>query len=143
MDGTVIGDSVNLAARLEGLTKFYRVQCLISKNTFAQLSTEAFQIRRMDKVKVKGKAEPVEIFELMGAGETVLRVKKLSSQDRFEQAIDAFQTGRFTEARNLFASVSAEMAEDRAAAMYIERCDRFIANPPPADWDGALQLDTK
>ena len=65
MDGTVIGDSVNLAARLEGLTKFYRVQMLISDATYAQLENkDNFTTRRIDKIVVKGKAKPVDIHEV-------------------------------------------------------------------------------
>ena len=144
MDDTVIGDSVNLAARLEGLTKFYRVQCLLSCDTHDVLDdASAFELRRMDKVPVKGKSQPVDIYELMGAGETQLRGRKLDSQDNFQRAIDLFQAGDFQTAHDLFAAVNAELPEDRAAALYIERCDEYLRHPPDASWDGTLQLDTK
>ena len=81
--------------------------------------------------------------ELMGAGETQLRGRKLSSGDNFQRGIDLFQTGDFQAARELFAAVSVELPEDRAAALYIKRCDEYLRHPPAPTWDGALDLDTK
>lgn len=144
MDGTVIGDSVNLAARLEGLTKFYRVQVLISGATYSQLENKQnFTTRKIDKVIVKGKAEPVVIHEVLGAGETSLSDKKLVAQTRFDIALAHFQAREFSEARALFVEISSEIREDHAAAMFVDRCDAYLRDPPPQDWNGALQLDTK
>ena len=73
-------------------------------------------------------------------GETVLSCKKFGAQNRFDAAVAHFQNQQFKQARELFATIANEVSEDRAAAMYVERCGAFLANPPPLDWDGALHL---
>ena len=144
MDGTVIGDAVNLAARIEGITKVYGVQCLISEDAYRTLrNQENYAIRRLDKVRVKGKTRPVTIYEVFDGNEPALRDKKRLLRTYFEHIITIYQQGNFKTARDLFTKYLREVSQDRAAKFYIDRCERYIAQPPASDWDGSLYLRSK
>jgi len=144
MDGTVISDAVNLASRIEGLTKFYGVQCLISETVYHSLSEPESQlIRYMDKVKVKGKSVPVNIYEVYSANPPKILTKKRLIQETFEEATRLFAVREFAKAKILFEKVLADLPEDLASKSYIQRCDRYTNQELPEDWDGALDFDFK
>ncbi|MCB9678320.1 MAG: adenylate/guanylate cyclase domain-containing protein [Alphaproteobacteria bacterium] len=131
---TVLGDAVNLASRLEGLTKTYGVFCIVGPATAAALPAE-FRLRRLDLVRVKGKAEPVEIFEL--CGDARVSVASYTAVEHWDSAIAAFRAGRFDEARSGFASFRAANPDDPVCATYLERLDS-IGPVAPVDWDGVF-----
>lgn len=138
---TAIGDSVNLASRLEGANKAYGTYILISDST-RQGAGGAVETRELDFVKVKGKNLPIRVYELLGlTGETdaeLLRKARL-----FEGGLALFRARKFGQAADVFRSVTKEFGPDHASDEYLERCRRFENEPPPAGWDGTYALTEK
>ncbi len=136
---TVIGDGVNLAARLEGLTKRYGVGVIVSESTRDACPSLAF--RELDRVRVKGKERPVRIFEPIGPDET-LPDDVRERLERHAEGLAHFQAGRFDEAAAVFREL--DRPEDATLyALYRSRIERFANEPPPADWDGIIVFDEK
>lgn len=132
-DYTAIGDSVNLASRLESLTKRYGVPVIVSGDT-RQRAEGTFHFRELDLVRVKGKQQPVAIFEL--------RSTPYPRQDQYEQALDLYRKGEFSSAETLFREL-AEVLDDRTARLYADRCGEYRQSPPPQGWDGVFTLQEK
>ncbi len=140
---TVIGDNVNLASRLEGLTKTYGVQVLVSGNVKEDTerlpdAKNQFAFRYMDEVKVKGKAIAVPIFAVDRSANEL----PASYKDYYKKGIDLYKQGIFNLAKEYFEKALLEEAEDKASKLMISRCTEFIANPPE-NWDGAITFNTK
>ncbi len=124
MDGTVISDTVNLASRIEGLTKLYRVPLLISEHTLKALPKDhQHLVRELDTVKVRGKNIPVTVYEVFDADPEESRHLKEQTLARFEAAVRLFQDADIDAAQTAFEAVIAAHPEDGAAAVYIERCE--------------------
>ena len=144
MEGSVISDAVNLAARLEMLTKLYKAKVLISEDTCLKLTPGSFALRLIDKVAVKGKSEAVKVFEVLDAeAEDVmaLRVKNIA---RFDEAVTLYQTQKIKDALALFESIYNDDPTDMVAALYIERCSNFLKDGWDAStWDGVNRMQTK
>lgn len=127
MDGTVIGDAVNLASRVEGLTKNYGVSLLISDRTFFALcEPKNYDVRPIDCVTVKGKSEQVSVFEVFSADPEALRSLKRQTQTLFEQAVVLYQSQFWQEAEQKFLQCLAVNPGDRVAAIYLERCQQAM-----------------
>ncbi len=141
MEGTVISDVVNVASRIEGLTKIYETPILISSSTRMKLKeAQAFNLRTLDRVRVKGKQQWVDIVEVLD-GESGERLhNKLETRQAFEEAVSAFQNQRFEEALQRFSELSNHQENDRAVTIYRERCEQFIEMGIPENWDGAVKL---
>lgn len=123
MDSTVISDAVNLASRIEGLTKKYGASLLMSHYTFAQLTdVNQYAFRIIDRVQVKGKSTEVSVYEIFDADPPQLREGKLSTKTAFEQALLFYNLHSFMKAAKLFEEVLSLNPEDRAAQIYLERC---------------------
>ncbi|MBS0617024.1 MAG: HAMP domain-containing protein [Spirochaetes bacterium] len=123
MDGTVIGDSVNLASRLEGLTKTYGAHILISEATFRLIPNRSkYQSRFLDRVIVKGKSEPVPIWEILDGKNDERTELKFIHRARFEEAVHLFHAGDTTTAFRIFQELSVLNAADTTTLLYIERC---------------------
>ncbi|MEY4768652.1 MAG: hypothetical protein RL637_1291, partial [Pseudomonadota bacterium] len=123
MDGTVIGDAVNLSARMEVITKNYEVSILITQHTFNKLKTpQNYLIRKIDVVKVKGKIEEIVIYEIFDAD--VIEIKKAKQQHLalFNQAFTAYHKNQFQQSLNLFQKYLQLNAQDSVAKIYVERC---------------------
>ncbi len=134
-DYTAIGDTVNLASRLEGLNKLYHTRIIISENTKMDL-TEEFLTRTLDVVVVKGKKEPVRIYELMeDTEENRLKAKE------FNEAIEEYFRGNFESAMVMFEELSIRFG-DKTSAMFLKRCSELMANPPD-DWRGVYVAKEK
>ncbi len=142
MDYTIMGNAVNLAARLEGVNKQYDTRgILISEYTRSRIGTE-FLLRRIDRVRVVGISTPLQLFELIGlSAETPTAVAERTAL--WEEAITAFQNGDFSGARRVFQTINQSDPEDGTARLYIERCSSNILNPPPSEWDGVFNLTQK
>ena len=144
MESTVISDSVNLAARMEGLTKMYGAGVLISGSVRDKLvNPESFSMRRVDRVKVKGKRDPVDVFEVFDADKPTQIDAKRRTLRQFEDSFAAYQSGELSLAAEGFREVLRINAHDHAAALLLERCDHFLATGIPADWNGVTALDHK
>jgi len=125
MDGTVISDAVNLASRLEGLTKNYGVPLLISHHTFSRLQNhQEYDIRIIDRVKVKGKSESVSIFEVFNADPPEVRDAKLATMQIFEEALMLYNRQRLKDAEQLFNDCLRQNPSDKVAQIYLKRCQQ-------------------
>ena len=137
IDGTVISDAVNLAARLEGLTKVYGGSIIVSEDTLVRINTtEIYEYRFLDVVKVKGKKKAVYIFEILNGEPERCRELKGKTKYRFGRAADMYQNKEFDSAINEFEGVVEQNPNDIAARFYIKRCKRFLKEGVPDDWDG-------
>jgi len=140
MSYTVMGDQVNLASRLEGLTKLYGVKILISRFTHAQVRGEIV-CREIDLVRVKGKTEPVAIFEPFNAD--YFTGGDFAFIPPFEQGLKAYRARRFDDAIQRFEQALTIKPQDNPSLLYLERCRALLAAPPPEDWDGVWIMTDK
>ncbi len=144
MDGTVISDAVNLASRLEGLTNMYGASIVISEYTVSRLHDPAvYQIRFLAKVQVKGKTEPVSIFEVYDGDSEVIKSLKVQTEPDFEQGVRQYYNRSFAEAANCFKHVLHTNPDDKTAKLYLERAAQFMVQDVPEDWDGVETLEHK
>ena len=137
---TVLGDAVNLGSRLEGLTKQYGVDILISAATVEAIGKDV-ACREVDRVRVKGKTEPVAIFEPLGLM-TEISVAQMDRAQRFGEFLQLYRSQQFEAASERLLQLEQEQPE-KLFAVYRERLERFVASPPPADWDGVFNFETK
>ena len=127
MDGTVISDAVNIASRLETLTKYYGVSLLISHHTLANLQNPTnYSIRFIEQVKVKGKSQAVAVFEVFDGDEPEIKKGKLATKVTFEQALWLYNLGLKSEAAQLLKGVLKINPRDRVAQIYLERCQSKV-----------------
>ncbi len=145
-DFTVMGDQVNLGARLEGANKQYRTNILLSEYTYHEIHKGArlspFIVREIDLVRVKGKKEPVKIYELIG------RTGRLDSDtlqriELFEQGLAAYRMMDWDTAIEKFKHALSLKLDDIPAQLYIQRCRAYQIEPPSPDWDGVYTMTTK
>jgi len=137
---TVMGDSVNLASRLEGTNKEYGSKIIISEFTYNDVKN-TFIAREIDRVRVKGKSEPVRIYELIQEGKPGVDLqKKLTG---FTRGYEAYMSKKFSDALVIFKQTLAELGPDPVSDVFIERCEEFLTEPPPLDWDGVYVMKTK
>lgn len=144
MEGSVISDAVNLASRLEGLTKRYASKVIISEQTYRHLDKGKFDCRLIDSVVVKGKDRPVRIFEVIdGEPPEVARLKR-ATLEKFNEAVSLYKGQKFAEARDLFKAILSESEHDNVAKLYVERCETLLEGGwNPETWDGVERLETK
>ncbi|MBT5021515.1 CHASE2 domain-containing protein [Candidatus Woesearchaeota archaeon] len=144
-DYTAIGDSINLGARLESLTKQYGVDIIISEFTKKKIdkSKTKFITRKLDLVKVKGKNKPVTIYELAGRSNEVSN-KKLDLIKHYETAIEFYLKKKWDKAINEFKNaIKNSDSGDKASEEFIKRCKSFKRSPPVRGWDGVWVMKTK
>jgi adenylate cyclase len=139
-DYTVMGDSVNLASRLEGTNKEYGTNIIISEFTYGMVKSDLF-CRELDAVRVKGKNLPVRLFELLG--ERKDSHLWLEFVGRFESGLAKYRAGNWDEAIAAFKGVLAVRPEDIPARIYIDRCEALKAHPPEGKWDGVFTMTKK
>jgi adenylate cyclase len=137
---TVIGDAVNLASRLEGLTKYYGVNLVVGPRT-RELAPD-FIYRRLDRVRVKGKREAVEVFEPL-CRRTELDEVLRQELDTHEQALRYFWARDWEPARTLFGTLHAAHPQTALYALYLERIERLRERTLADDWDGVYERREK
>ncbi len=141
MDYTIMGNSVNLASRLEGVNKQYGTWVMISENTRKEIGDDFF-VRRLDRVRVVGIQQPVRLFELIDE-KVNADPKKVEAVEIFHRGLELFEERDWEGARNEFKKVLEVLPDDGPAKIYIKRCNDFKRKSPPASWDGVFNLSMK
>lgn len=137
MEGTVISDAVNLAARLEGLTKIYGASIIISEDALIKLKNPVhIQFRFLDIARVKGKRESIYIFEVLNGEEEGIKMLKWETRNEFGKAVDLYRNQKFSEAEEIFSGIVRKNPSDLVSRLYIERCQDFQFKGLPKDWSG-------
>jgi len=134
MDPTVIGDSVNLASRLEGLTRIYGVDILVGA-TAAELVRDEFYLRSVARVQVKGKTKPVDVFTLIGARNEDVDLEFLKWLESYEEGSERFRARDFSQAKILFSRFLEFYPDDLLAKMYLDRALEYEQQPPDEAWE--------
>ena len=137
-----LGDQVNLGSRLEGLNKLYGTEILLGENT-AELLGGSFLLREVDLVRVKGRKQPVRIYELVGNSEALLPKEREQSLRHFAAALEAYRQQFWQEALGLFKQSSALCPEDGPSRIMAERCQIYLEAPPEEEWDGVFEMMSK
>jgi adenylate cyclase len=137
---TVMGDAVNLGSRLESLTKNYGVQIMISE--FTRIQVPEYACRELDVVRVKGKAQPVKIYEPMGL-QSLLTPKENELLSQYHQALEAYRRQDWANAEDLFSACVTIEPQRKVYQLYLDRIAYFKQNSPGGDWDGVFNFDTK
>jgi adenylate cyclase len=142
MEYTAIGDTVNLASRLESATKYYGVGVLLSEATRQELTATTL-LREIDRIRVKGKHEPVAIYEAMDHVTEATFPGLSRAVERYADGIRLYRDRAWKDARTRFLETLALNPADCPSRLYVERCEHFLETPPPPDWDGVWTLASK
>lgn len=141
MDYTAMGDSVNLASRLEGANKFYGTSIMISENVYREVK-DLVVVRPLDKIRVVGKAEPITVYELICRKEEISpEISELLSI--YLEAHEYFTKRDWNKARAAFKAALKINPNDGPSLKFIERCTEYLKNPPSKNWDGVYSLKAK
>jgi len=141
-DYSAIGDAVNLAARLEPANKTYDTLNMVSETTLG-LARQAYRVRQLDHIAVKGKDEPVKVFELLEMGGVELDPAKEEAIRRYEEGMKAYRSHAWATAKRHFEAALEVCPDDGPSRLYVERCEENIADPPPPDWDFVVRRTEK
>jgi predicted ATPase/class 3 adenylate cyclase len=141
---SVVGDTVNLASRIEQLTKVYRARFLISGHTFRSLTEpDAFAMRMIDRVAVMGKNAAVDLYEVIDAEAPERHAAKLATRALLRSAMERYFGREFSAALALFEQACAADPDDAVPLLFTQRCSRYLKEPPPRDWQGFETLTQK
>jgi class 3 adenylate cyclase len=141
MSFTVMGDTVNLASRLEGANKIYGCRCLISEAT-AKICGPDIELREIDRLIVVGQTQPQTVYEIMGRKDATT-AQDTALREKYAEGLAAYRQQRWDEARKAFSAALEAVPGDGPSAALIARIDGLAQNPPAPDWDGAWQLEHK
>ena len=140
-DYTVMGDTVNLASRLEGVSKIYGTGIIIGEATFL-LAKEDIETRELDILRVKGRKKPVRVYELLGMkGDLPESARWLVAS--YERALESYRRREFDAASSVFREILDREPDDGPSRVMLERCVGNKTESPPDDWDGAFSLEEK
>jgi adenylate cyclase len=139
MEFTAIGDGVNLGSRLEGATKHYGTDIVISEHTY-QPCRDLIWARELDRIRVKGKNNPVCIYDLVGLKSEPLADNKKRAIELYAEGRELYLSRKFTKAMTSFGTILEEIdSHDRAALLYLERCQHWLSHPPTDEkWDDGV-----
>ncbi|MBE8965879.1 GAF domain-containing protein [Nostocales cyanobacterium LEGE 12452] len=142
MDYTVIGDGVNLSSRLEAVTKDYGCDIILSEFTY-QLCSDRIWVRQLDKIRVKGKHQAVNIYELIGDRTTELDANTQEFLFHYDTGRAAYLSRNFSQAIACFEAAKSIQPQDQAVDIHLERARNYQQTPPPESWDGIWTMLTK
>jgi class 3 adenylate cyclase/CHASE2 domain-containing sensor protein len=142
VDYTIMGDSVNLAARLEGAGKAYDVTTMISETTYRAAGREVIDVRELDSLRVVGRDEPVRVYEILGRSGEV-DGKKMEVVEMYQAGLGLYKERKWTEAISTFESGLQIDPLEGPCRVFIDRCQEYMQAPPPEDWDAVHVLDSK
>ena len=149
---TALGDTVNLASRLEGLNKDYGTHVLVSQSTYEQVNEETkdqnasaqFVFRELDLIRVKGKTQPVGLYELIGARDAIANIADLDAHlGQFARARELYRERRWVDAREAFVAIAERWPDDGPAHVFRQRCENYLVEEPDRDWDGVFTMTHK
>lgn len=141
MDSTVIGDTVNLASRIEGLTKKYGISIAITSATLQKLvDPTPFLIREIDTVQVKGKENAITVYEVFNSDLDRIKESKIKLLDRYNEALNLYKERKWHDARQLFTELQTHLGTDKILGIYVERCRTLQDYPPDKAWNGVMRL---
>ncbi len=144
LDTTVIGDTVNLASRLEDLTKYFKTPILLSDHTYRSLGNPFdYSLRKIDIVRVPGKDNANVIYELISPENPEVAERKIGSLLNFYLGMDLYAQGRFDEALKVFSQICDYNPGDTVAAIYCQRCEDYLKHPPLNGWDRTMEMRYK
>ena len=141
MDYTMMGDTVNTAARLEGVNKVYGTYTMISNATYALAGNDIF-VRELDSVTVVGKEAPLRLYELLGYSGEIDDVQR-SVVEWYAKGLAAYRNRDWDEAISQFSAALSANPYDGPSQTMLGRCRNFEGNPPGEDWNGAFMMETK
>jgi adenylate cyclase len=142
MEFTAIGDGVNLGSRLEGASKQYGIDAVISESTY-KLCGDRVRVRELDRIQVKGKNQPVSVYELVGLKSDPLNDIQNQIIEHYHAGREHYLSRKFSKAVAAFAEVLELDSHNKAANLHITRCQHFLLNPPDDEWDGVWRLTEK
>lgn len=142
MEFTAIGDGVNLGSRLEAASKLYGTDIVISESTYRPCADRIWA-RELDYIKVKGKTQPVIIYELVGLRSQDIPDIKQQVMEHYQRGRDYYLSRRFAQAMGEFATALEIDKTDKSSSLHLERCQHWLQDPPPEDWDGSWALTSK
>lgn len=144
---TALGDAVNLSSRLEGLNNDYGTHIIVNESTYEAAKDSGFVFRELDLIRVKGKLQPVTIWELMGrVGEDTAYGNAEEVRSRlalFLQARDLYGQRQWQAAQDAFQGILDKWPEDGPSRAYWKRCQEYLFEEPPSGWDGAFTMTHK
>jgi adenylate cyclase len=141
MSFTVMGDTVNLASRLEGANKVYGSRCLISAAT-AKMCGSDIELREIDRLVAVGQSQPQTVYEVLGRA-SELTAAQTQARMHYAEGLTAYRARRWEDASRAFAAALSAAPEDGPAAALMARSNAFSSNPPADNWDGAWHLERK
>ena len=141
MDYTMMGDVVNLAARLEGVNKFYQTFTMISQSTY-ELAKDDIDTRQLDVIRVVGKKEPISVYEVLER-KNQTSSEKSGVVEKYLKALKLYEERNFADASKEFEKVLAIDPDDGPSKTYVKRCGVFLETPPEKDWDGVYTFTEK
>ena len=137
---TIMGDSVNLASRLEGINRQFGTHIIISEGTFLLVKDQVVA-RELDLIRVKGKTQPVKVYELLALAKDAEAHNDLVT--RFDKGLAAYRNGDWLPAIETFQQLLVDYPQDGPSQVFIERCLNLLARPPEGAWDGVFVMKTK
>jgi adenylate cyclase len=140
---SAIGDPVNVAARLEPANKSYQTLSMVSESTLAAVDRTAYRVRELDLIAVKGKEEPVRVYELLELAGFELPPDKEAALRCYELGMASYRCRNWSAAKGHFEAALAACPADGPSRVYLARCTDHIAAPPPADWDFVVHRTEK